>query len=79
MGFPMAIIAVVGLLSSGACYSLTPIIYNYKGGLALPFWSSFILCILGLTASLVIVALTRYAENNGLISVNLSNNNRNKN
>lgn len=69
MGFPMAIISVVGLLSSGACYSLTPIVYNYKGGLALPFWLSFILCILGLTAALVIIAVTRYAERENLISV----------
>lgn len=69
MAFPMAIISVAGLLSSGACYSLTPIMYNYKKTLALPFWISFIFCVLGLAAGLVIVAITRYAEKKKIIAV----------
>lgn len=67
----MSITSVVGLISSAICYLCTPIVYNYKDGLALPLWSSFILCVLGLVCSLAVAAITRRAENTGIIPVKI--------
>ena len=65
----MSIISVVGLLCSVTCYTVSPMMYNFRNELSLPLWISFIMCAVGFACALIAMAITRYGEDNGIIKV----------
>ncbi len=69
LGTPMALVTIASLLSSSACYLLTPIIYNINHELALPMWLAFLFCVVAFGCGLLVRYLTIYGEEHGLVNV----------
>jgi hypothetical protein len=69
MGTPIAIVSVLGLLSSSLSFLITQILYDIGKGLSLPLYTMAGVCAFGCICGCIAVALTWWGEQKGIVNV----------